>query len=69
MRYDGGDSAGRILRSYPGKETAEVHDYHDVGTGVLAATLAGRAPGYTSLGFPDPQRIIPPNALRPASRR
>jgi superfamily II DNA or RNA helicase len=21
--------AGRILRAYPGKETAEVHDYHD----------------------------------------
>jgi superfamily II DNA or RNA helicase len=51
--------AGRILRPYPGKETAEVHDYHDVRTGVLAATLAGRAPGYTSLGFPDPRRIKP----------
>jgi superfamily II DNA or RNA helicase len=49
--------AGRILRPYPGKGTAEVHDYHDVATGVLAATLAGRAPGYTSLGFPDPRRI------------
>ncbi len=22
--------AGRILRPYPGKSTAEVHDYHDV---------------------------------------
>ena len=51
--------AGRILRPYPGKETAEVHDYHDAGTGVLAATLAGRAPGYTSLGFPDPRQITP----------
>jgi superfamily II DNA or RNA helicase len=51
--------AGRILRPYPGKKTAEVHDYHDVGTGVLAATLAGRAPGYTSVGFPDPRRIAP----------
>jgi superfamily II DNA or RNA helicase len=51
--------AGRILRPYPGKETAEVHDYHDAGTGVLAATLAGRAPGYTSLGFPDPRKITP----------
>jgi superfamily II DNA or RNA helicase len=51
--------AGRVLRPYPGKETAEVHDYHDVRTGVLAATLAGRAPGYTSLGFPDPRRITP----------
>jgi superfamily II DNA or RNA helicase len=51
--------AGRILRPYPGKETAEVHDYHDALTGVLASTLAGRAPGYTSLGFPDPRRITP----------
>ena len=49
--------AGRILRPYPGKETAEIHDYHDAATGVLAAALAGRAPGYTSLGFPDPRRI------------
>jgi superfamily II DNA or RNA helicase len=51
--------AGRILRPYPGKATAEIHDYHDTRTGVLAATLAGRAPGYTSLGFPDPRRITP----------
>ena len=51
--------AGRVLRPYPGKETAEVHDYHDVGTGVLAATLAGRGLGYTSLGFPDPRQITP----------
>jgi superfamily II DNA or RNA helicase len=51
--------AGRVLRPYPGKETAEVHDYHDVDTGVLAATLAGRAPGYATLGFPDPRRITP----------
>ena len=50
--------AGRILRPYPGKATA-IHDYHDVATGVLAATMAGRAPGYTSLGFPDPRRITP----------
>jgi superfamily II DNA or RNA helicase len=61
--------AGRILRPYPGKETAEVHDYHDVGTGVLGATLAGRAPGYTSLGFPDPRRMILPSAPGPASQR
>jgi superfamily II DNA or RNA helicase len=47
--------AGRILRSYPGKATAEVHDYHDVATGVLASSLARRAPGYTSLGFRDPR--------------
>ena len=47
---------GRILRPSPGRSTAEVHDYHDVRTGVLAASLAKRAPGYTSLGFPDPRR-------------
>jgi superfamily II DNA or RNA helicase len=48
--------AGRILRPHPGKTTAEVHDYHDTNTPVLAASLARRAPGYTSLGFPDPRR-------------
>ena len=50
--------AGRILRPYPGKTTAEVHDYHDTATGVLASSLAKRAPGYTSLGFPDPRRHL-----------
>lgn len=50
--------AGRILRPFPGKTTAEVHDYHDVVTGVLASSLAKRAPGYTSLGFPDPRRLV-----------
>ena len=49
---------GRILRPYPDKATAEVHDYHDVATGVLASSLAKRAFGYTSLGFPDPRRSI-----------
>jgi superfamily II DNA or RNA helicase len=49
---------GRILRPSPGKSTAEVHDYHDVATGVLASSLAKRAPGYTSLGFPDPRRLV-----------
>jgi superfamily II DNA or RNA helicase len=44
--------AGRVLRSYPGKITAEVHDYHDVATGVLASSLAKRAPGYTSSASP-----------------
>jgi superfamily II DNA or RNA helicase len=48
---------GRVLRAYPGKETAEVHDYHDVGMPVLAAALAKRAPGYLSLGFPDPRAM------------
>ena len=60
--------AGRILRPRPGKATAEIHDYHDTATGVLAATLAGRAPGYTSLGFPDPRRITPtPSAQSPVT--
>ena len=48
---------GRILRSHENKTTAEVHDYLDERTGVLAAMLAKRAPGYTGLGFPDPRRI------------
>jgi superfamily II DNA or RNA helicase len=50
---------GRILRAYPGKTTAEVHDYLDIATGVLASSLAKRAPGYTSLGVPDPRRRPP----------
>ncbi len=50
--------AGRILRAHPGKATAEVHDYHDAHTPVLAASLAKRAPGYTSLGFPDPRAKV-----------
>jgi superfamily II DNA or RNA helicase len=48
--------AGRVLRAYPGKQTAEVHDYHDVEVPVLAAALSKRAPGYISLGYPDPRR-------------
>jgi superfamily II DNA or RNA helicase len=48
--------AGRVLRPYAGKNTAEIHDYHDIFTGVLASSLAKRAAGYTSLGFPDPRR-------------
>ena len=48
--------AGRIMRAHPGKTTAEIHDYHDVRTPVLAASLARRASGYTHLGFPDPRR-------------
>ena len=50
--------AGRILRPFAGKTTAEVHDYHDAATGVLASSLSKRAPGYTSLGFPDPRRLV-----------
>lgn len=53
---------GRILRPYRGKDFVEVHDYDDAETGVLAASLAKRAPGYLSLGFPDPRRLqhLPP---------
>jgi hypothetical protein len=43
---------GRILRSHENKTTAEVHGYLDERTGVLAAMLAKRAPGYAGLGFP-----------------
>jgi superfamily II DNA or RNA helicase len=46
---------GRVLRAAPGKHVVEVHDYHDIDTGVLASSLRKRAPGYTSLGFPDPR--------------
>ena len=58
--------AGRILRPYEGKATAEVHDYHDEQVGVLASSLAKRAPGYTSLGFPDPRKL--PFTLAPPRR-
>jgi hypothetical protein len=30
-----------------------MHDYHDLRTGVLAASVAKRVPSYTSLDFPD----------------
>jgi len=43
---------GRILRSHEDKTTAKVHDYLDEQTGVLAAMLAKRAPGYAGLGSP-----------------
>jgi superfamily II DNA or RNA helicase len=46
---------GRVMRPHPGKIAVEVHDYHDPATGVLAASLKKRAPGYTSLGFTDPR--------------
>jgi superfamily II DNA or RNA helicase len=54
---------GRILRSHENKGTAEVHDYLDERTGVLAAMLAKRAPGYAGLGFPDPRKL----ALTPSA--
>jgi hypothetical protein len=46
----------RILRSHENKTAAEVHDYLDERTGVLAAMLVKRAPGYTGFGFPDPRK-------------
>lgn len=49
--------AGRITRPYPGKTVATVHDYHDALTPVLASSLSKRAPGYVSLGFPDPRKM------------
>lgn len=49
--------AGRIIRPYPGKTVATVHDYHDESTPVLAAALNKRSPGYVSLGFPDPRKL------------
>jgi superfamily II DNA or RNA helicase len=61
--------AGRVLRPCDGKTTAEVHDYHDELTGVLASSLAKRAPGYTSLGFPDPRKLpYTPSADKAAMR-
>jgi superfamily II DNA or RNA helicase len=50
--------AGRVLRPAPGKHLVEVHDYHDIRTGVLASSLRKRAPGYRSLGFPDPSTTL-----------
>lgn len=42
---------GRILRPWPGKATAEVHDYVDELVPVLASSLPKRMKGYRSLGF------------------
>src|SRR5215470_15101182 len=52
-----------ILRSDESKTTAEAHDYLDERTGVLAAMLAKRAPGYAGLGFSDPRKL----ALTPSA--
>jgi superfamily II DNA or RNA helicase len=43
--------AGRVIRATPGKDVAEVHDYHDRATPVLAASQPRRMPGYRTLGF------------------
>jgi superfamily II DNA or RNA helicase len=53
ISYDGllVQCAGRVIRAAPGKDTAEVHDYHDPATPILAASLQRRMPGYRTLGF------------------
>jgi superfamily II DNA or RNA helicase len=43
--------AGRVVRAAPGKDTAEVHDYHDHAVPILASSLQRRMPGYRALGF------------------
>ncbi|BCJ52998.1 DEAD/DEAH box helicase [Actinoplanes sp. NBRC 14428] len=46
--------AGRVIRAAPGKDLAEVHDYHDQATPILAVSLQRRMPGYRALGFVRP---------------
>lgn len=43
--------AGRVIRAALGKDVAEVHDYHDEATPILASSLNRRMPGYRALGF------------------
>jgi len=43
--------AGRVVRAAPGKDLAEVHDYHDPDVPLLAGSLRRRMPGYRALGF------------------
>lgn len=43
--------AGRVVRSAPGKDVAEVHDYHDRAVPIVAVSLQRRMPGYRALGF------------------
>lgn len=53
ISYDGllVQCAGRVVRSAPGKDIVEAHDYHDTATPVLASSLNRRMPGYRALGF------------------
>jgi superfamily II DNA or RNA helicase len=53
ISYDGllVQCAGRVIRTAPGKDTAEVHDYHDPATPIVAVSLQRRMPGYRTLGF------------------
>ncbi len=43
--------AGRVMRAAPGKDVAEVHDYHDPAVPLIAGSLRRRMPGYRTLGF------------------
>jgi superfamily II DNA or RNA helicase len=56
ISYDGLliQCAGRVIRTAPGKDTAEVHDYHDPAAPILAASLQRRMPGYRALRFTRP---------------
>ena len=50
--------AGRILRAHPGKQTAEVHDYHDVEVPVLAAAAhQATHPATSVLPVPRPAQV------------
>ena len=60
---------GRVLRAYPGKETAEVHDYHDTETPVLAAALAQARSRIRQPRLPGPsQRVKRGNILATPGR-
>jgi superfamily II DNA or RNA helicase len=43
--------AGRVVRAAPGKNVAEMHDYHDRAVPIIAASLPRRMLGYRALGF------------------
>jgi hypothetical protein len=53
ISYDGSTRPVRrtVVRTAPGKDVAEVHDYNDPATPVVAASLQRRMPGYRALGL------------------
>ena len=51
--------AGRVLRSHPGKQTAEVHDYHDAEVPVLRRALASERPATSASASPTPEEPEP----------
>jgi len=61
--------AGRILRPYPGKATAEIHDYHDTATSVLAASLAKRSAGSPASASPTPPYLSHTQFVRSRGNR